>query len=498
MNGASGASGATGTQGITGASGATGPQGTQGNQGQQGITGASGVQGPDGSTGLTGDTGASGSQGIQGASGASGATGVRGSTGLTGSTGASGVNGATGSTGPTGTNGIDGATGSTGPTGGQGVQGASGSTGINGATGSTGPTGGQGVQGASGIFGATGSTGPTGGQGIQGASGSTGTNGTNGASGASGATGPSGNNGTNGASGASGATGTVNLYTAQFGPQTGATGATGSVQIIGSLQIGTGSTGATGAVTASDKIISSASIGASGVQGAFAYGTLNYSDGNILASFASSVNSYNQILLQNSSNGTAASTNFVVSNDQATNSTNYGEFGMNSSGFTQGASLFNTPGIVYLAAQSTDLAIGTYGAKNIYFTTNDNSAAHMTISSTGYVGIGTTPSGSYKLEVSGTVSATDLNTTSDKRVKKNIKKIKNALDIINSIDGVSFKWKETGKQSYGVIAQDLQEVLPELVGGTEDSLSVSYLPLIAFLIEAIKDQQKQIDKLVNK
>ena len=67
--------------------------------------------------------------------------------------------------------------------------------------------------------------------------------------------------------------------------------------------------------------------------------------------------------------------------------------------------------------------------------------------------------------------------------------------MINSIDGVSFNWKETGKKSYGVVAQQLQKVLPELVSQEERGLSVSYLPIIAILIEAIKEQQKQIDDL---
>jgi hypothetical protein len=103
------------------------------------------------------------------------------------------------------------------------------------------------------------------------------------------------------------------------------------------------------------------------------------------------------------------------------------------------------------------------------------------------------PTGS--INASGTITATDLNTSSDKRIKKNIKPIKNALDMLDQINGVSFDWKKDSKKSYGVIAQELQKVFPELVGGTEDSLAVSYIPLIAILIEAVKDQQKQIDKL---
>ena len=95
----------------------------------------------------------------------------------------------------------------------------------------------------------------------------------------------------------------------------------------------------------------------------------------------------------------------------------------------------------------------------------------------------------------GTLTTVDLNTTSDIKFKDNVQPIDSAINIINTIDGVSFNWKETGKKSYGVIAQQLKEVLPELVSQEDRGLSVSYLPLIAILIEAVKEQQKQIDEL---
>jgi hypothetical protein len=96
---------------------------------------------------------------------------------------------------------------------------------------------------------------------------------------------------------------------------------------------------------------------------------------------------------------------------------------------------------------------------------------------------------------SGTLTVVDLNSTSDIKFKDNVKQIESALSILNNINGYSFDWKETGKKSYGLIANELQKVLPELVNHEERGLSVSYLPLIAILIEAIKEQQKQIDKL---
>ena len=95
----------------------------------------------------------------------------------------------------------------------------------------------------------------------------------------------------------------------------------------------------------------------------------------------------------------------------------------------------------------------------------------------------------------GTLTVVDLNTTSDAQFKKNIQPIDSAISILNSINGVSFNWKDSNNKSYGVIAQELQKILPELVKQGDNGLSVSYIPLIAILIESVKEQQKQIEEL---
>ena len=61
--------------------------------------------------------------------------------------------------------------------------------------------------------------------------------------------------------------------------------------------------------------------------------------------------------------------------------------------------------------------------------------------------------------------------------------------------GVSFTRKDTGAESSGVIAQEIQKVAPELIHDTEGTLGVAYGNLVGYLIEAVKDQQKQIDEL---
>lgn len=98
------------------------------------------------------------------------------------------------------------------------------------------------------------------------------------------------------------------------------------------------------------------------------------------------------------------------------------------------------------------------------------------------------------LTASQTITAQDFNSTSDNRVKENIKTVENSLEIVKSLRGVSFDWKETGKSSYGVIAQELEEILPELVKNGEVK-SVNYNGLIGVLIEAVKELSEEVKEL---
>jgi Chaperone of endosialidase len=110
------------------------------------------------------------------------------------------------------------------------------------------------------------------------------------------------------------------------------------------------------------------------------------------------------------------------------------------------------------------------------------------------VGVGTTVP-STTLQVSGTITCTDINSTSDIKLKENIHSIDNPLDKVMQINGVGFRWKDTKENSFGVIAQDIEEVLPELVKENDHHKSVNYNGLIGVLIEAVKEQQRQILEL---
>ena len=94
---------------------------------------------------------------------------------------------------------------------------------------------------------------------------------------------------------------------------------------------------------------------------------------------------------------------------------------------------------------------------------------------------------------------------SDYRLKKNIESIPNALDKVLHMDGVNFEWKGknegndhfaggTGKR-IGLIAQDVEKVLPEVVFKEGEYYGLNYSPLVSLLIEAVKERQKQIENL---
>ena len=97
---------------------------------------------------------------------------------------------------------------------------------------------------------------------------------------------------------------------------------------------------------------------------------------------------------------------------------------------------------------------------------------------------------------------------SDKRLKDNIKPIENALEKVNKISGVEFDWNSNqdtyaeGMHDIGVIAQEIEEVIPEVVKTRDNGYkAVKYEKIVPLLIEAIKEQQTQIDelkKLINK
>jgi len=97
---------------------------------------------------------------------------------------------------------------------------------------------------------------------------------------------------------------------------------------------------------------------------------------------------------------------------------------------------------------------------------------------------------------SGIVTAQDFDALSDINYKENINTVNNALIKVEQLRGVKFDWKESGSPSYGVIAQELEQVLPELVHGN-DPKTVNYNGIIGVLIEAIKELRAEVEELKN-
>ena len=119
----------------------------------------------------------------------------------------------------------------------------------------------------------------------------------------------------------------------------------------------------------------------------------------------------------------------------------------------------------------------------------------------GSLGVGAATSGTAgRIDASNDIVAYS---SSDLRLKENIKPIENALDKVKALTGVEFDWKAEHKEAHGyeghdtgVIAQEVQEVMPTAVRTNDTGyLAVRYEKLIGLLIEAVKEQQAEIDEL---
>jgi hypothetical protein len=128
-------------------------------------------------------------------------------------------------------------------------------------------------------------------------------------------------------------------------------------------------------------------------------------------------------------------------------------------------------------------------------------STRFSISPGGNVGLGSDATSKLHVfgdaTVTGVITCTDINSTSDINLKENITTVDNALSIVNDLRGVRFEWKKDHKPSYGVIAQELEQVLPELVTDT-DPKTVNYNGIIGVLIEAVKELSTEVEDLKKK
>jgi hypothetical protein len=94
------------------------------------------------------------------------------------------------------------------------------------------------------------------------------------------------------------------------------------------------------------------------------------------------------------------------------------------------------------------------------------------------------------------IRASAFVTYSDERLKTDVSAIKNGLETVNNLKAVNFTWKKDGSRDFGFMAQELKQVVPQAVHGSEETmLGVDYGRLSAILVSAIQEQSAQIASL---
>ncbi|MFL5748546.1 MAG: tail fiber domain-containing protein, partial [Niastella sp.] len=238
------------------------------------------------------------------------------------------------------------------------------------------------------------------------------------------------------------------------------------------------------------------------------------------------INYYLQLNIQNRSNGANASSDVVASANNATESVNFIDMGINSSGYNSTLlPILNGNNTAYLYGTGRDFVIGNAASTyNLLFFTDgfDVTDEKLRITSAGNVGIGTT-SPADKLSVAGAIVPAADNTytlgksgarwsavwaangviqTSDARLKTDIEPLQYGLKEVLQLRPVSFKWKNerNSPRKLGLLAQEVQPIIPEVIANDEQNgiLGMNYAELVPVLINAIKEQQRQIEEIQNR
>jgi hypothetical protein len=167
-----------------------------------------------------------------------------------------------------------------------------------------------------------------------------------------------------------------------------------------------------------------------------------------------------------------------------------------------GSANINLPGVNTGGNQNTS---GTSAISTAATVTTSSAAsafkvpfANTTASTTGNYGLLQDSTATFTYNPSTNVlEAGTFNTTSDISLKENICTFENAMDVVAGLRGVRFTWKKNGIKTVGLIAQEVEKVLPELIGTNADTglKSVSYANMVAVLIEAVKELKAEIEEL---
>ncbi len=235
------------------------------------------------------------------------------------------------------------------------------------------------------------------------------------------------------------------------------------------------------------------------------------------------IDNYLQLNIQNRSSGNTASSDVVATADNGTESDKYIDMGINSSGYSSVLiPILDGINEAYLFALGNDFKIGNGSAGyDLGFFTNGFTTANerLRILSGGNVGIGVTNPAD-KLSVAGILSPSADNTytigkngarwsavwsangtiqTSDERLKTNIRPLTYGTEEVMGMQPVSYNWKESPDENHkiGLLAQDLKNIIPEVVAGDErrETLGMNYAELVPVLVNTIKEQQKKLVEL---
>jgi hypothetical protein len=97
----------------------------------------------------------------------------------------------------------------------------------------------------------------------------------------------------------------------------------------------------------------------------------------------------------------------------------------------------------------------------------------------------------------GVIRVKSTSTYSDATLKENVTPVSNALDMVKRLQGVRYDWIKSGESDIGFLAQDVKEVVPEVVKGAEGDMGIDYSKLTTILAEAVKDLAAQVEELKN-
>lgn len=282
--------------------------------------------------------------------------------------------------------------------------------------------------------------------------------------------------------------------------------ATGTIQIGRSTatQLLVLANGVTG--TGNTKTVAIGENGASG-------STTNIGVGPALGTGTVTINAGTTVNIANTS-GTALQVagNITGGNLTTTGTTSTGTLIVTGTANLTGASnvSLGAVGNIKITGGSNAQVLTTDGSGNLSWTTPGGGGANINDTTTNgsfYLTMANVTTGTFSNAIisstklyfnpsTGQLNATDFNSLSDRTEKANIKQLENAPQAVAQMTGVSFDWVNNDGSSYGLIAQDLEPIAPHAVStNSEGKKSVNYAAIIPFLVETIKEQQRQIDEL---